>query len=319
LICGFVDQMRSRGFAVESVCRVLREQGLKIAARTYRAWRRGRPLSARARSDAALTVFLRGLEGLPASLYGRRKMTRHLRRNGFPKVAFCTVDRLMRQLGMRGASRLKKVRTTIPGKDGPRACDLVNRDFTAQAPNRRWVADFTYVRTWSGFAYVAFVVDCCAQRIVGWHAQMTKHANLVLTPVKMAIWERARQGHPTGAGLVHHSDAGSQYTSIKFTEHLALEQVKPSIGTVGDAYDNALMESVIGLYKAEAIRTAIFGPRQLKTLTDVEATTGNWVHWWNTERLHSSFGYRPPDEVEAAYYNQHNPSGETNNDTAPKP
>ena len=179
-------------------------------------------------------------------------MTHWLRRQGHD-VAFCTVDRLMRDLGMNGVRRGKQLRTTIPAKDGHRAGDLLDRDFTAPAPNRRWVADFTYCRTWAGFVYVAFVVDVFAQRIVGWHAASDKRTDLVLTPLRIAMWDRDRNGHPVEPGACSaHSDAGSQYTSLRFTEHLELEGIAPSIGTVGDAYDNALMESIIGLFKTEA-------------------------------------------------------------------
>jgi hypothetical protein len=166
----FIDDMRAAGHAVESTCRVLTEHGCKVAARTYRAWRQAsRPIATRTLSDAMLIDALLAVRGTPEGLYGRRKMTHHLRRQGID-VAFCTTDRLMRDLGMNGVRRGRGVRTTIPAKDGHRASDLLNRDFTAPAPNTRWVADFTYCRTWGGFVYVAFVVDVFAHRIVGWHA-----------------------------------------------------------------------------------------------------------------------------------------------------
>ena len=293
--------MREQGFAVESVCAVLREQGCQIAARTYRAWKAGRPAAARTHADAVVIDALRATAGRPESLYGRRKMTAHLRRQGLA-VAHCTVDRLMRDLGMNGVRRTKQVRTTVPGKDGRRAGDLLDRDFTAPAPDQVWIADFTYVRTWTGFVYVAFVVDVYAQAIVGWHALATKHTELVLTALRMATWRRGHQGHPVGAGLIHHSDAGSQYTSLHFTEHLELEGIAPSIGSVGDAYDNALMESVIGLYKTECIRRGPFHSGPLRTLADVEYATATWVEWWNNARLHSTLNYRTPAEHEANHY-----------------
>ena len=153
-------------------------------------------------------------------------------------------------LGLQGIRRSKKVRTTIPDTDGRRAPDLLNRNFHASVPNRVWVTDFTYVRSWAGFVYVAFIVDVFAQRIVAWHAATTKTTDLVMVPLRMAVWQRRHEGHPTAAGeLIHHSDAGSQYTSVRFTEHLELEGISPSIGSVGDAYDNALMETINGLYK----------------------------------------------------------------------
>lgn len=235
MIMAFIDDMRAQGYAVESTCTVLTEQGCTVAARTYRSWRQaGRPVAARTRADAEILDALIAVRGTPEALYGRRKMTHWLRRQGH-QVAFCTVDRLMRDLGMNGVRRGKQVRTTIPGKDGHRAGDLLDRDFTAPAPNTRWVADFTYCRTWAGFVYVAFILDVFAQRIVGWHAATTKVTDLVLTPLRIALWDRDRHGTPVQPGqLLHHSDAGSQYTSIRFTEHLELEGIAPSIGSVGD-------------------------------------------------------------------------------------
>ena len=299
----FIDDMRSQGHAVESTCRVLTEHGRRVAARTYRSWRHhNRPVADRVRSDAAVTDVLLSAAGTPEGLYGRRKMTHWLRRQGHD-VAFCTVDRLMRDLGMNGVRRGKGVRTTVPAKDGHRAGDLLNRDFTAPAPDRRWVADFTYCRTWAGFVYVAFVVDVFAQRIVGWHAATDKRTDLVLTPLRIALWDRGRQGQLIGPDqLTHHSDAGSQYTSIRFTEHLDLESIAPSIGTVGDAYDNALMESIIGLFKTEAIRTTVFHDGPFKTLADIEYATAGWVDWWNHRRLHSTLAMRTPVEHEQAHY-----------------
>jgi transposase InsO family protein len=305
----FIEQMRARGFAVESVCQVLREQGVQVAARTYRAWKQPcRQVAARTISDAlvidALLQARTGPDGRPTpeSLYGRRKMTALLRRRGL-QVAHCTVDRLMRQLGMQGVRRGKTPRTTIPGADGRRASDLLDRDFTAPAPNRTWIADFTYVRAWAGMVYVAFVVDVFAQRIVGWHAMARRPAELVLLPLRMAAWARGQQGHPLVRGeLVHHSDAGSQYCAIRFTEHLQLEGITASVGSVGDAYDNALMESIIGLYKTECVRPGPFHTGPFKTLAEVEYATMAWVDWYNHRRLHTTLGMRTPAEHEADYY-----------------
>jgi putative transposase len=306
----FIEDMRAEGHAVESTCRVLREQGCPVAARTYRAWRAGRPPSARTVADAVLTDAILATVGSPEGLYGRRKMTHHLRRCGH-QVAFCTVDRLMRDLGRHGIRRGKGVRTTVPGRDGRRAGDLLNRQFRASAPNRVWVADFTYCRTWAGFCYVAFIVDVFAQRIVAWHAMTSKITDLVLVPLRIALWDRDRHGHPVGPGeLICHSDAGSQYTSIRFTEHLALEDIAPSIGTVGDAYDNALMEGVIGLFKTECVRTTIFHAGPYKTIADVEYATAGWVDWYNHRRLHGSLGMVPPAEYEQAHYAALSPEGQ---------
>jgi putative transposase len=308
----FIDDMRAAGHAVESTCRVLSSQGCRVAARTYRSWKQAnRPIAPRTVSDAVITDALIRTRGTPEGLYGRRKMTHWLRRQGH-EVAFCTVDRLMRDLGVNGVRRGRGVRTTIPAQDGCRASDLLDRDFTAPAPNRRWVADFTYCRTWSGFTYVAFVVDVYAQRIVGWHIATDRRTDLVLTPLRIALWDRERHGAPIEPGqLLHHSDAGSQYTSIRFTEHLELEGIAPSIGTVGDAYDNALMESIIGLFKTECIATTVFHDGPYKTLADVEYATAGWVDWYNHRRLHSSLGMMSPDEFENAHHAARQTAGST--------
>lgn len=299
---GFIDSMRSQGHAVESTCRVLTEHGCPVAARTYRAWKQQGRVAARTVSDAVVVDALMATKDTPEGLYGRRKMTAHLRRKGLD-VAFCTVDRLMRQQRMNGVRRGKGVRTTVPAKDGKRARDLLNRNFTAAAPNLVWIADFTYCRTWAGFSYVSFVVDVFSQKIVAWHAATSKHTDLVLIPVRMATWQRDRDGHPVERGnLVHHNDAGSQYTSLRFTEHLAMEGIAPSIGTVGDAYDNGLMECLIGLYKTECIGTTLFHRGPYKTVADVEYATMAWVDWYNNRRLHSTLGMVPPVEFEQAHY-----------------
>lgn len=257
--------------------------------------------------DAAWKVdadgLLAGMRRLtPEGLYGRRKMSALVKR-GLPTASPGSVDRAMKALGLNGIRRSKGVRTTIPGKDGKRAGDLLNRDFTAAAPNRTWVMDFTYCRTWAGFVYASFIVDVFAQKIVAWHAATCKDVELVMTPLRMATWQRMREGHPVAPGeLIGHADAGSQYTSIKFTEHLDLEGIRPSIGSVGDAYDNALMECVIGLFKTECIRTTVFHHGPYRNLADVEWATAGWVEWYNTRRLHSSLSYNSPEEFEQAHY-----------------
>ena len=315
---GFLDTMRVQSYAVESICRVLREQGCQIAARTYRSWKRtGRVVAARTVTDAQVVDAVRDIawttkvdtDGVlvrklsPEGLYGRRKMTAYVRRTTMPETSAGSVDRAMRTLGLSGVRRDKGIRTTILAKDGNRAGDLLDRDFTAAAPNLVWITDFTYVRTWAGFTYVAFIVDVYAQRIVAWHAATTKHTDLVMIPLRMALWQRDREGCPTVAGeLIHHSDAGSQYTSLRLTEHLALEEIRPSIGSVGDAYDNALMESINDLYKAECIRTTVFHDGPHKTIADVEYATAGWVDWYNNRRLHSTSGIVPPVEYEQAHY-----------------
>jgi transposase InsO family protein len=313
---GFIDQMRSEGHAVESIIRVLRRQGVKIAARTYRAWKHGL-VASRTVTDALILDAVRDAawstevlpdgtlrrKMTPEGLYGRKKMTAFIRRTRVADASRGAVDRAMRVLGLSGITRAKSIRTTIPAKDGVRAGDLLNRDFTAPRPDHTWVTDFTYVRTWAGWVYVAFILDVFSQRIVAWHAQTSKHVDLVMTPLRMALWERDRQGHPVGPNqLIHHSDAGSQYTSIRLTEHLTLEQIAPSIGSVGDAYDNALMETINGIYKAECVRTTVFHEGPYKTIADVEFATAGWVDWYNNRRLHGSLGMVSPDEFEAAYY-----------------
>jgi putative transposase len=317
VIVGFIDTLRAEGYAVESICRVLRQQGCQIAARTYRAWKRQQPAARtmteamviNAILDASFTTDAQGRRQLtPEGLYGRRKMTAYLRRTGFPELAVCTVDRCMRTLGRTGVRRGKKIRTTIPADTGKRASDLLGRKFTATEPNRIWVADFSYVRTWLGFGYVAFIVDVFAQRILAWHVSTSKATDLVMIPLRMALWLRDYEEHPVELGqLIHHSDAGSQYTSLRFTEHLQAEQIVPSVGSVGDAYDNALMECIIGLYKTECINTDIFHNRPYKTLADVEYATAGWVDWYNNRRLHSSLGFTPPIEYEQAHYAAPNP------------
>ena len=302
--------MRAQNFRVESICRVVTEHGVQIAPRTYRNWKRSAP-STRTVTDAHITDALRATIGTPEGLYGRRKMTAYLRRQGH-RVAACTVDRLMRDEGLCGVIRGRKHRTTIAGgKDSRRAPDLLDRDFTAAAPNRKWVTDFTYTRTWSGFVYVAFVVDCFSRAIVGWHAATVKDTAMVTTALKMALWRRDHRGHWIGTDLIHHSDAGSQYTSIAFAETLVLEGIAASIGSIGDAYDNALAETTIGLFKTEAVsRHSPFLTGPLKTIDDVEYAMMEWVDWYNNRRLHSQLNYVPPDEYEAAHHGSH-PKAET--------
>jgi putative transposase len=302
LICSFIEQMRARNFRVESICRVLTEQGVAVTGRTYRNWKNAAP-SARTITDAGLTDALRATVGTPEGMYGRRKMTAYLRRQGH-QVAACTVDRLMGDEGLSGVVRGRKHRTTIPGgTDARRAPDLLDRDFTAAIPNRKWVTDFTYCRTWSGFVYVALVIDCFSRAIVGWHATTVKDTAMVTTALKMALWRRDHAEHRVAAGLIHHSDAGSQYTSIAFAETLVLEGIAASIGSVGDAYDNALAETTIGLFKTEAIgRGSPFLTGPLRIIDDVEYATMEWVDWFNNRRLHSVLDYVPPEEYEAAHY-----------------
>jgi putative transposase len=288
-------------FGVGPICRVLSQHGWKIATSTYYA-AKARPRSARAVRDAQLKQDIRRIWDANYQVYGAHKIWRELYRQGTP-VARCTVERLMRELGICGVRRGKKVRTTIREESHQRAADLLKRDFTATHPNQRWVADFTHVATWAGIVYVAFVVDIYSRAIVGWSAATHKRAKLVLDALDTGLWRRERAGRPPEAGLVHHSDAGSQYTSFAFTAHLLEAGIAASVGTVGDALDNALMESTIGLYKTELIKRR--GP--WKTLPAVELATAEYVDWYNTRRLHTAIGDVPPAEHEALYYAQHQP------------
>jgi putative transposase len=304
----FIDEHKDV-FGVEPICRVLTQHGAPIAPSTCYA-AKSRPPSARAVRDEQLKAEISRVWKDNYEVYGADKIWLELNRQG-TAVARCTVERLMRDLGLHGARRGKKVRTTVPGKDGQRAGDLLNRDFTAPAPDRRWVADFTYVAAWSGIVYVAFVVDVYSRAVVGWSAAAHKRAKLVLAALQMALWRRDRDGRPPGPGLVHHSDAGSQYTSFMFTAHLLEADIDASIGSVGDAYDNALMESTIGLYKTELIKPR--GP--WRSLAEVELATAEYLDWYNNKRLHTAIGGIPPAEHEAAYYAQNQPQPGTGRKT----
>ncbi len=235
-------------------------------------------------------------------MYGARKVWRQLQRDGIT-VARCTVKRLMRELGLRGVVRGKPKRTTIPDPQAQRPADLVNRDFSAPAPNRLWVADLTYVATWSGFCYTAFIIDVYSRAIVGWRVAGTLRAELALDALEMAIW--ARQDTQLDE-LVHHSDRGVQYLAIRYTQRLADEGAVASVGSKGDSFDNALAEAVNGLYKTELIRHR--GP--WRTAEQVELATLEWVQWWNQRRLHGAIGHIPPAEHEAIYYREQEGSKE---------
>jgi transposase InsO family protein len=290
----FIDEHRAV-HGVEPICRVL-----PIAPSTYHvhAARRANPakLPARARRDITLRSEIRRVYEENFRVYGVRKVWRQLLREGVA-VARCTVARLMRTMGLQGVVRGKKVRTTISNTATPCPLDRVNRQFTAPRPNALWVSDFTYVATWAGFVYVAFVIDVFARRIVGWRVSRMAHAGFVLDALEQALHER----RPVrGGGLVHHSDRGVQYVSIKYTERLAEAGIEPSVGSVGDSYDNALAETINGLYKAEVIHRC--GP--WRGFEAVEFATLEWVDWFNKRRLLGPIGNIPPAEAEAAYYAQ---------------
>ena len=297
----FIDEHKDV-FGVEPICRVLTQHGAPIAPATYYA-AKSRPASARAVRDAQLKSEISRVWKENYEVYGADKIWLELNRQG-AGVARCTTERLMRELGLQGARRGRKIRTTVPGKDGQRAGDLLGRDFTAPAPNRRWVADFTYVAAWCGTVYVAFVVDLYSRAIVGSTAATHKRAKLVLDGLQMALWRRDRDGHAAGP-------------DPPLRRRVAIHQLRvhrsPDRGRdrrldwhVGDAYDNALMESTIGLYKTELIKPR--GP--WRSLADVELATAEYVDWFNTRRLHTAIGGVPPAEYEAAYYAQDQPKPE---------
>ncbi|WP_156884501.1 IS3 family transposase [Stappia stellulata] len=288
----FIEEHR-RVFGVEPICRLL-----PIAPSTYYENIAKREdvdrLSVRARRDTVLKIEIRRVFEENFRVYGVRKVWRQLQREGFD-VARCTVSRLMRSMGLQGIIRGKPVKMTFPDKSAPSPLDRVNRQFKAPAPNRLWVSDFTYVATWQGFVYVAFVIDAFARRIVGWRVSRTAHATFVLDALEQALHDR-RPIH--GGGLVHHSDRGVQYVSIRYSERLAEAGVEPSVGSVGDSYDNALAETINGLYKAEVIHRR--GP--WRNFEAVEFATLEWVDWFNHRRLLEPIGNIPPAEAEEQYY-----------------
>lgn len=250
-------------------------------------------MPARARRDALLRDEIRRVWEENFRVYGVRKVWRQLRREG-TDVARCTVERLMRQMGLQGIVRGKSTRTTISDRAAPCPLDRVNRQFRAPCPNMLWVSDFTYVATWAGFVYVAFVIDAFARRIVGWRVSQSAEAAFVLDALEQAIHDR----RPFAGGLVHHSDRGAQYVSIKYTERLAEAGIEPSVGSVGDSYDNALAETVLGPFKTEVIRRC--GP--WRGIEAVEFATLEWVGWFTTRRLLEPIGNIPPAEAEACHF-----------------
>lgn len=298
-----IDEHRAR-FGVEPMCRVLSEHGVRIAPSTYYA-AKSRPPSPRAQRDAELLVEIRRVHHdreIGRGLYGARKVWNHLKREDHV-VARCTVERLMRADGLRGARRDRRpFITTRPDPVAVRPPDLVQRNFTASRPNELWVVDFTYVATWSGFAFTAFVSDVHSRRIVGWRTAASMPTELPLDALEMALWTRARAGQSV-RGVKHHSDAGGQYVAIRYSNRLTDAGAVASIGTVGDSFDNALAESLIGLYKAECVRPE--GP--WRGVDDLELATLSWVHWFNETRLHGSIGHVPPIEFEQDYYRHINP------------
>ena len=295
----FIDAHRHRQtdglvWGVEPICRVL-----QVAPSTYHA-AKSRPPSRRARRDEELKAAIARVHAEHYGVYGADKVWAQLNREHI-RVARCTVERLMRQLGLRGVVRGKSPRTTLGDINAPRPVDHVERRFAAEAPNRLWVADLTYVKTHAGWGYVAFIIDVFSRFIVGWQASRSLRTDLALDALEMAIWNRNDHGLD---GLVHHSDRGGQYLAIRYTERLAQAGAVASVGSKGDSFDNAMAESTIGLYKTELIRRR--GP--WRGLDDVEFATLEYVDWFNHRRLHSELGLVPPAEYEDRYYRHPTPA-----------
>ncbi len=283
----YIDRNKDR-FGVEPIC-----GHLPIAPSTYYD-AKARPPSHRSIRDEELKREITRVHAANFGVYGARKVWHQLNREGIV-VARCTVQRLMRELGLHGARRGKFKRTTTPDERATPPADLVNRDFSATRPNQLWVADITYVRTWSGFVYVAFIIDAYSRAIVGWQASRSLRADLALDALEMGIWARREL-----VGLIHHSDRGGQYLAIRYTERLGEAGAVNSVGSKGDSYDNALAETIIGLYKTELIRRQ--GP--WKGMDDVELSTLEWIDWFNHRRLLEPIDYVPPAEFEAAYWSR---------------
>jgi len=290
----FIDQHRER-FGVEPICKLL--QVAPSAYWSHAARQRDPSLcSARAHRDAFLMPHIQRVWQANFQVYGADKVWRQLQREGIV-VARCTVERLMRRLGLHGARRGKVVRTTVGNAAAPCPLDRVNRQFRADRPNQLWVSHFTYVSTWQGFVYVAFVIDVFARRIVGWRVSRSMHTDFVLDALEQALYARQPERDES---LIHHSDRGSQYVSIRYTERLAEAGIEPSVGSRGDSYDNALAETINGLYKTELI----YRRAPWKTVESLELATLEWVTWFNHHRLLESIGYIPPAEAEDRYYLQ---------------
>lgn len=289
-----MDEQRQQ-HGVESICKLM-----QIAPSAYRrhAARRRNPAlcSQRTQRDSALKPLIERVWQSNLRVYGADKVWRQLNREGVA-VARCTVERLMRSMGLQGVRRGKAMRTTVPDPKAPCPLDRVNRQFTAQRPNQLWVSDFTYVSTWQGWIYVAFVIDVFSRRIVGWRQSSSMHTEFVLDALEQALYDRRPSSKD---GLIHHSDRGSQYVSLRYSERLAEAGIAPSVGSKGDSYDNALAETINGLYKAEVIHRR----GSWRTKEAVELATLEWVCWFNHHRLMAPLGYVPPAEFEDTYHRQ---------------
>jgi len=297
VIVDYIDAHRDQ-HGVEPICRVLSEAGTPIAPSTYYA-AKARPPSARSASDATTTALIKEVHAENYGVYGVRKVHAELNRQGH-RVARCTVHRLMRLAGLRGISRSKGPRTTVPGAGPDTRPDLLERHFAAAAPDRVWVADITYCRTFAGWVYAAFVVDVFSRRVVGWQLSTSLRTDLALDALEMGLWTRAHAGHDT-TGVIAHSDKGVQYLAVRYTQRLAEAGAVASVGSTGDSYDNALAEAFNSLFKAELVRNK--GP--WKSIDDLEIAVAEYIDWFNHRRLHGEIGLIPPVEHEDNYY-RHN-------------
>jgi putative transposase len=293
----FVDSQQQE-HGVQPVLQALEDTPAQIAPSTYYAVKT-RPASARSRRDEGLTVLIKQIHAANYGVYGARKIWHELHRHGV-RVARCTVERLMREAGLRGLIRDKSPRTTRPAAETDRPRDLVKRDFTAGSPDQLWVADLTYVRTTVGWVYAAFVLDVFSRMIVGWQIATSLYTDLALDALKMAIWRRQNQGADLG-GLVHHSDRGVQYRAIRYSQRLAEAGAVASVGSKGDSFDNAMAEAFNSLFKAELVRNK--GP--WRGLDDLEMATVEYIDWYNNRRLHGELGHVPPAEHEALHAMTH--------------
>lgn len=291
MIAKFIDAHKDQ-FGVEPICK-----DLQVAPSTYYA-HRTRPPSVRSLRDATTAHVIAKVHADNYGVYGARKVHAEMTRLGHP-VARCTVERLMRAAGLRGITRAKGPRTTIGGAGPETRPDLVERDFTATAPDQLWVADITYVRTFAGWVYAAFVTDVYSRRVVGWQLSKSLRTDLALDALEMGIWTRQRAGHDV-TGLTHHSDKGVQYVAIRYTQRLAEAGAVASVGSTGDSCDNALAEAFNSLFKAELVRNK--GP--WKSIDDLEIAIAEYIDWFNHRRLHGEIGLIPPAELEDTYYRQ---------------
>ena len=294
MIVEYIDQHKHE-FGVEPICRTLTAAGTQIAPSTYYA-SKARPPSKRALRDEELLVDIGRVHSANFGVYGAKKVHAQLRREGI-SVARCTVERLMRVAGLRGISRAKGPRTTISGRGPDSRPDLVERDFTATAPNQLWVADITYCRTFAGWVYAGFIIDVFSRRVVGWQLSKSLRTDLALDALEMGIWTRDHADQAV-TGLTHHSDKGVQYVAIRYTERLAEAGAVASVGSTGDSYDNALAEAFNSLFKAELVRNR--GP--WKNIDDLEIATAEYIDWFNHRRLHGEIGMIPPVELEENYH-----------------